>query len=83
MEQSGHGYAGANSSATATTTDRKLVQRFQQQGGNVSAAWEDVERIVTEYRDHSALLGWYVCDDCMTSWIVAQRTAGTPTVDHV
>ena len=50
---------------------------------NVSAAWADVERIVTAYRDHPALLGWYVCDDCMTSWIVAQRTAGTPTVDHV
>ncbi len=84
--------------------------------GNVSAAWEDVERIVAHHReiltkdvqlqlpttwlatgswnagltrsccgtgDHPALLGWYVCDDCMTSWIVAQRTAGTPTVDKV
>ena len=50
MEQSGHGYAGImNSSATATATDTQLVQRFQQQGGNVSAAWEDVERIVAEY----------------------------------
>lgn len=83
--------------------------------GNISAAWEDVERIVAHHReiptkdiefqlpttcwlqevgnsglrtcsgtgDHPALLGWYVCDDCMTSWIVAQRTAGTPTVDKV
>ena len=24
-----------------------------------------------------------MCDDCMTSWIVAQRTAQTPTVDTI
>lgn len=46
-----------------------------------AAAWADVKTAVDRYKLHPALLGYYVCDDCMTSWIVAQRAAGTPTVD--
>jgi hypothetical protein len=45
------------------------------------SGWAAVEKGVKRYQNHPALLGWYVCDDCMTSWISAQRAAGTPTVD--
>lgn len=56
--------------------DNKLTVQL-----NVEAGWRAVEAAVKRYANHRALLGWYVCDDCMTSWIVAQRAAGTATVD--
>ena len=47
-----------------------------------AAGWSAVETAVSRYQAHPALLGWYVCDDCMTSWIAAQRAAGCGNLDH-
>ena len=66
--------ASANASASAGASATSVA-------GGPASGWAAVEKAVKRYQNHPALLGWYVCDDCMTSWIVAQRAAGTPTVD--
>ena len=64
-------------------TRRPVSANQRRDSPNVTAAWIEVETAVRAYQNHEALLGWYVCDDCMTSWISAQRAAGTPTVNKM
>eukprot|EP00747_Dinoflagellata_sp_TGD_P182663 gnl/TRDRNA2_/TRDRNA2_37003_c0_seq1.p1 gnl/TRDRNA2_/TRDRNA2_37003_c0~~gnl/TRDRNA2_/TRDRNA2_37003_c0_seq1.p1 ORF type:complete len:643 (-),score=59.77 gnl/TRDRNA2_/TRDRNA2_37003_c0_seq1:199-2127(-) len=49
--------------------------------GNSTDLWSNVSSLVHKYRGHPALLGWYVCDDCMNQWLKRQIEKGTPTLD--
>ena len=34
-----------------------------------------LEAVIHKFKDHPGLLGWYVCDDCMTQWLIAYLNA--------
>jgi hypothetical protein len=36
-----------------------------------------------QWKDHPALLGWYLCDDCFGQYLRRQGEAGTPTLDTI
>ena len=43
--------------------------------------WDATVAEITRYRSHPGLFGYYVCDDCLTHLLGAQRKAGTPYID--
>eukprot|EP00929_Paragymnodinium_shiwhaense_P042369 TRINITY_DN21937_c0_g1_i3.p1 TRINITY_DN21937_c0_g1~~TRINITY_DN21937_c0_g1_i3.p1 ORF type:complete len:428 (+),score=59.37 TRINITY_DN21937_c0_g1_i3:60-1343(+) len=51
--------------------------------GNFTEKWENLTRTVLEFRNHKALLGWYVCDDCTTQYLIEQENRKFRTLDHL
>ena len=51
--------------------------------GAAEKIWAELEAFVAEFKDHPALLGYYVCDDCMTQWLLSHmHHAGTTAPDE-
>eukprot|EP00931_Biecheleriopsis_adriatica_P004828 TRINITY_DN106436_c0_g1_i1.p1 TRINITY_DN106436_c0_g1~~TRINITY_DN106436_c0_g1_i1.p1 ORF type:complete len:629 (-),score=86.26 TRINITY_DN106436_c0_g1_i1:184-1959(-) len=51
--------------------------------GNTTDAWRNISEQVMMFRDHPALLGWYICDDCMTQWLRRQLSAKTRSISTI
>eukprot|EP00927_Polykrikos_kofoidii_P066609 TRINITY_DN62174_c0_g1_i1.p1 TRINITY_DN62174_c0_g1~~TRINITY_DN62174_c0_g1_i1.p1 ORF type:complete len:614 (+),score=38.72 TRINITY_DN62174_c0_g1_i1:145-1986(+) len=49
---------------------------------NTTELWAKIASQVTKFKDHPALLGWYICDDCTTQWLLRQEQAETPSLDN-
>jgi hypothetical protein len=45
-------------------------------------AWAAVERQISRWKSHPGVLGWYVCDDCFSQYLMRQVEAGTPSLDR-
>eukprot|EP01044_Picomonas_judraskeda_P002436 COSAG03_NODE_175_length_11150_cov_7.837691_9_plen_625_part_00 len=45
-------------------------------------AWAAVEGQISRWKSHPGVLGWYVCDDCYSQYLMRQVHAGTPTLDR-
>eukprot|EP00933_Yihiella_yeosuensis_P047009 TRINITY_DN42630_c0_g1_i1.p1 TRINITY_DN42630_c0_g1~~TRINITY_DN42630_c0_g1_i1.p1 ORF type:complete len:611 (+),score=65.40 TRINITY_DN42630_c0_g1_i1:131-1834(+) len=57
--------------------------QMQDIAGGGTNEWALVEEQVRLFRDHPALLGWYVCDDCVTQYLNRQRNAGAPSISSL
>lgn len=49
--------------------------------GNSTELWANISGQVMKFRTHPALLGYYVCDDCTTQYLMRQEAAKTLTLD--